>query len=363
MAGELVSVKQKLQTFRGLLDRQLPEIQKAVPKHIDPGRMVRAILTVFARTPKLLDCTPASVMGAVMQAANYGLELDPNMGQAYLVPYKTTCQLIIGYQGMITMALRVREVKSVVARCVYEKDYFEHELGLDEVLIHKPHRGEDRGALVAVYAVAKLQSDGDREPTPIFEVMWRDQVDAIRKRSRASGDGPWVTDYDAMARKTVIRRIAKFLPKSSELAAVVDREERFERGDDLDTDGIVDEVLQEQPALEGQAVAGVLPAAQPSALDELAGKLTQGQPEPEKVAPAASSAAAPASQAAPPVVHDPRPAAPPSPTARDTARAAQASRHEVPRAHKADRASTAPEITDKDIPFGLGEGREPGAEG
>lgn len=346
--AELVPAKQKLQGMRALLAKQQGEIMKAIPRGIDAQRFVRAALTVFARTPKLLDCTQNSVLGAVMQAAQLGLELDPGMGQAYLVPYGRECVMITGYQGLVALAMRTPDVKSVIARAVYEKDFFEYELGLNERLVHKPTADPEKGTLTYVYAIAKLV---DRDGmVPVFEVMSAKEVNAIRARSRAKDSGPWVTDYEMMARKTGVRRLSKWLPKSTDFGRAIAAEDRFEMGKPGDgIDEMVDEMLQEPP-LEGEVVSGGSqqpgqPAAtekpEPSSLDKLSDKIAETVPKQDKGSPSsgespknameALGATPPAKAAKPTVEHDPRPDAPVSPTARDLSRQEQASRHEVPR--------------------------------
>jgi recombination protein RecT len=231
--SELVPIKQKALTIRELLNKQQNELARAVPRHIDPARFLRTTLTVIMQNQKLLDCTPQSIVGAMMQAGAWGLELDPGLGQAYLVPYfdrrndRNLAQLQIGYQGMIALALRSQQVKKIIARAVYEKDVFHYSFGLEEKLEHVPSDADDPGPLVYVYAVAALDSDKQ------FDVMSKAEVEKVRKRSRAADSGPWVTDYDSMAKKTVVRRLCKFLPKSTELAQVIAREERFERGEEI----------------------------------------------------------------------------------------------------------------------------------
>ena len=395
--AELVPAKQKLVQMRALLGKQQNEIAKAIPRGLDAQRFVRAVLTVFARTPKLLDCTPQSVLAAVMQAAQLGLELDPGMGQAYLVPYGNQCQMITGYQGLVTLAMRTPDVKSVVARAVYEKDFFEYELGLNERLVHKPSADADKGALTFVYGVAKLV---DRDGmVPVFEVMSRKEVDAIRARSRAKDSGPWVTDYEMMSRKTVVRRLSKWLPKSTDFGRAIAAEDRFEMGA-TGRDGVeqmVDELMQEPP-IETKAIEGSTGSTEPttSSLDQLADKMAGDKtspppttasaqpvqkPAPEKTAQDAPQTTKPAQSPSPKPEFDPRPDAPPSPLARDLAKAEQASRHEVPRAHQpkkpaaaqgpAPQAAAPPpaeadgEMTSDEIDWGsnIGRQREPGEEG
>jgi recombination protein RecT len=108
---------------------------------------------------------------------------------------------------------------------VYEKDVYKYSLGLNPTIVHEPSPDPDRGPLVAVYAVARM-SDGTFE----FRWMWMYEVEAIRARSRAGTSGPWVTDYEMMAWKTVIRRLCKYLPRTVDLAKALDMDERVDSG-------------------------------------------------------------------------------------------------------------------------------------
>jgi recombination protein RecT len=306
---QMMTTKDKIATVRQLVERQLPEIRRAVPRGIDPQRFARVALTTFQNVPALLDCTPASLLGAVMQAAAWGLELDPVLGMAYLIPYREKCQLIIGYQGLIELARRSGDVRNVIARAVYANDKFEYRYGTTEVCIHEPFRGAERGELAFVYAVASLAT-GEK----VFDVMDMHEVERHRDRSMAKNSGPWKTDYEAMAKKTVVRRLCKFLPRSVELGQALQLDEQADRAEqDL---GTIIEVEQ-------------APTGKPASLDQLAATL----PEPEPVAVPAAAPPAPA-PAPRPVAHDPRPSPPPAPTARDEARATQAAAHERPRAHR-----------------------------
>lgn len=261
--SQLVPIKERALTIRSLLDKQAGELSRAVPRHIDPARFLRTTLTVVMQNQKLLDCTPQSIVGAMMQAGAWGLELDPGLGQAYLVPYydrrkdRTVAQLQIGYQGMIELAMRSTKVRRIMARAVYEKDVFAYSFGLEEKLEHVPSSEPDPGPLTFVYAVATLD-EGEKQ----FDVMSRADVEKVRGRSRAGNDGPWVTDFDAMAKKTVVRRLCKYLPKSTELAQVIDREERFERGEDVIDVGEFTTVENDAPVAEAE------PAPAPSLLEQ-----------------------------------------------------------------------------------------------
>ncbi len=213
-----------IDNIRNLLEAAKPKLAEVTPKHLTPDRLMRVAIATMSRTPKLLECTPASLLNSVMQAAQLGLEPGSALGECYLVPYKTTCQLIVGYRGLISLARRSGQIASIEAHVVHQKDKFNCRYGIDAKLDHEPDWSADPGPMVAVYAVAKL-TDGSVQT----EVMTKAQVDAIRKRSKSANDGPWVTDYNEMARKTVVRRIAKYLPLSVEMAEAL----ALEDGDEV----------------------------------------------------------------------------------------------------------------------------------
>jgi recombination protein RecT len=202
-----------------LLEKMRPAIAQALPKHISPDRIARIALTAIRSNPKLAECSPQSFLGSLLQASQLGLEVNTPLGQAYLIPYGNVCTLVVGYQGMMDLGRRSGMVKAIYAHAVRENDEFNYELGLEPKLKHIPAEG-DRGKLTHVYAVARL-TDGE----PIFTVLTVAEVELYRSRSRAANNGPWVTDYEAMALKTAVRRIFKWLPKSAEMALAASLDE------------------------------------------------------------------------------------------------------------------------------------------
>lgn len=229
--GEIVPRKSGPPTLDQLLDRMKPEIARALPRHVNPDRMARIALTALRTTPKLGQCTPESFLGCIVQAAQLGLEVNTPLGHGYLLPFEdrkrgvVQCQLIVGYQGFMDLARRSGLVKAIYAFPVYERDEFSWRLGLDPSIEHKPSTLEDRGKLTYVYAVAKLEGG-----EPIFTVLSRSEIERYRARSRASSNGPWVTDFEAMALKTAIRRLFRWLPKSAEMARASELDEAPETG-------------------------------------------------------------------------------------------------------------------------------------
>ncbi len=204
-------------------------LSRALPTGLSSTRFARIISTELSKTPALEQCTPPSVLGAVMTAAQLGLEFGP-LGHAYLVPFNDNktgekkCTLIIGYRGMIDLSRRTRQLRSIVARPVHERDDFDFQYGSDERVVHRPALTGDRGKVLAYYGVAQLEGAGQ-----VLHVMSVTDVDRFRRRSatqREKPSGPWVTDFDAMACKTVIRRMWPWLPSTVEAAQAIESDEK-----------------------------------------------------------------------------------------------------------------------------------------
>jgi recombination protein RecT len=226
----------KAASIRGLLEKSKKQMALALPKHLSADRLLRVAMTSIQKNPKLLDCTQQSLLACVMTCAQLGLEPDQFLGQAYLVPFKDTkkgivvCTLIPGYRGYIALARRSGEVKSVSAQVVYENDDFVLQYGIDEKLTHTPAEG-DRGEAKGAYVIFKYKDGGYS-----FDYMSKSDIEKIRKRSKSANDGPWVTDWDEMAKKTVIKRHSKVTPLSVELQTAIaleDRANNQEAQDDL----------------------------------------------------------------------------------------------------------------------------------
>lgn len=179
-------------------------------------RFLQVAVNATVKTPALLNCDRNSFLNALMQLASFGL--NPDGRNAHMIPYGKTCTLIIDYKGLVTLALRSPRVSKVEAFVVYKNDTFRLTNGEVEHIVDNPFG--DRGEVVGYYAVCQF-NDGVKK----FEVMSKAEVDAVRKRSRASNNGPWVTDYDEMAKKTVFKRLTKWLPVTPELTAAVQKDD------------------------------------------------------------------------------------------------------------------------------------------
>lgn len=200
------------------------QIGNALPKFLDTDRFVRSAISDFRLNPALQECSVPSVLGFYMQAAMCGLEPASVLGQCYPVPFNNRktgakeCQFIIGYRGMASIARRSGEVLSIDAKIVHEKDTFELVYGLASNITHIPYLEGDPGAMIGAYCIVKFK-DGSHQ----FEYMPKFKIDEHRKRSKSSNFGPWVTDYEEMAKKTVFRSIFKWLPISIETIAAAER--------------------------------------------------------------------------------------------------------------------------------------------
>lgn len=230
-----VAESKKPKTLKDLVQQMEGQFAKALPKVITPDRFTRIALTALSSNPNLMECDRNSFLGALMNAAQLGLEPNTPLGQAYLIPYKNTkrgiteCQFQIGYKGLLDLAYRSGEVATVQAQIVYENDKFEYELGLEPKLVHIPADGE-RGAAVRVYAVFKLKNGGYS-----FEVMSMDDVKRhAQKYSKAFSSGPWQTNFEEMAKKTVLKKVLKYAPIRSDF--IVDAVQKDDTAPKYDMD-------------------------------------------------------------------------------------------------------------------------------
>lgn len=214
------------------------QVALALPRHVSPDRLIRTVISEFRNNKGLLDCQKESVLKCVIAASQLGLELGM-LGNAYLVPFKAQCQLIIGYKGMIELARRSGQVLGIRAHVVDEADEFSFELGLNPSVRHKP-ADKKTGNMTYVYAVAQLKDGGYH-----FEVMSRDDVHKIAFKDPNRVSKIWKDHFDEMAKKTAIRRLFKYLPVSSELSMAVTMDERAEAGLDIQIDSSVLDVDSE----------------------------------------------------------------------------------------------------------------------
>lgn len=247
------------QTFEEALQQNAERIRQAAGTLMDGGRLMSLALIAVGKTPSLATCTMQSLMQAVLDCARYGLE--PDGVQAAIVPRKGVASAMPMYQGLVTIAFDEPTLEALEARTVREGDEFEVQLGSHPRIVHRPLFGTVKGAPaqgIAYYAVAHMRGHAT------FEVMSVAEVELIRMRSQARG-GPWDTDYDEMAKKTVLKRLLKKLPKrSTRLRGVIEHDNTIEAelaNDTSDDNGRVPDSIAEGPAVTTRALPPPAPAA------------------------------------------------------------------------------------------------------
>jgi recombination protein RecT len=210
----------------GTLDRvlksQMPAIQSVISKALTPEALARLCLTAMRsskQAEKVLACTGTSIAKAFMDCAEISLSPQPSMGQCCFVPYKNELAFQVEYRGFIALAKRSGQVSFITADVVRQGDEFGFERGTSQFLRHVP-KGD--GEATHYYAMVWFK-DGSRD----FRVMTKAQIEKHRDRYAKGldrSDSPWVTAFDQMAMKTVIRQLCKYLELSPELtkAAVID---------------------------------------------------------------------------------------------------------------------------------------------
>ena len=214
------SLEKNKKELMSLVQKMEPAIKKALPSVITPERFTRMALSAISSNPKLQACDSTTFLAAMMQAAQLGLEPNTPLGQAYIIPYGNNAQFQIGYKGLIDLAYRSGQVSIVDAQVVYENDTFEYELGLDPKLVHKPALS-NRGKPILYYAMFRTKDGGFG-----FQVMsYDDCIAHARKYSKSYSSGPWQSNFDEMAKKTVLKKALKYAPLKSDFARAVSADE------------------------------------------------------------------------------------------------------------------------------------------
>lgn len=249
---------EKPQSVKDLIEIRMPEIQKVLPSVISPQQFLRLTLNAIQSTPHLMECTMPSFYGAVMQCAQLGLKPNVN-GEAYLIPFKNNkkggayeCQFIVGYKGLMLLARRSGEVANIDAQTVYENDEFDLSYGFDPMLVHKPYLKGDRGKPVGFYATVMLKDGGKSA----YYMTVEDAQKYGKRYSKAYNNSPWMTDFEAMAKKSCLRQVLKYAPMSTDVDGAIRTDEKvlkFEENRELDG-GIV-EIEEDEPTAEDIAEA------------------------------------------------------------------------------------------------------------
>lgn len=238
-AAEQPAVKlTKNMTIADMIRVLEPEIRKALPSVLTPERFTRMALSALNNTPKLAECTPMSFIAALMNAAQLGLEPNTPLGQAYLIPYQNRkagileCQFQIGYKGYIDLAYRTGQIQMIQARVVYAGDEFDYEFGLNPRLVHRLGSGE-KGEIRYIYGIFQLTNGGCG-----FEVCNKADMDAFAQKysqSFTKDFSPWKSNYEDMAKKTMVKRALKYAPIQSDFGRAMSLDEsiKMELGVDM----------------------------------------------------------------------------------------------------------------------------------
>ena len=195
--------------------------------------MLQALYTECQQTPALLKCTPVSLFGAVIRAAQMGLQLGGALGQCYLIPFGNRATLVPGYKGYIQLVNRSGQTGVISARTVYDGDEFSVEYGTEDRIVHRPGSYPTAEAVAKRKAVAYYATCKTRHGSP-FVVLTRPEAEVHRDKFALSKNGPWKDHFDEMAKKTCIIKLCKMLPMSAELQMATEMDDAYETGEPVD---------------------------------------------------------------------------------------------------------------------------------
>lgn len=216
--------QRKQDTVRGLLKSMEGEIKNALPAYLPVEKFIRTALTAINSNPDLAECTQDSLLAAIMNSAQLGLEFNTPLGEAYLIPYKnkktgiTTVNFQLGYQGLLKLAYNTGQFKRITAREVRANEAFDFDYGTGEIT-HKPCLTGDSGDVIGYYAIYQTKDGGQ-------DVFYMSKDDARNygikfSKSFNYSDSPWQTNFDAMAKKSALIQVLKYAPKAIESQALV----------------------------------------------------------------------------------------------------------------------------------------------
>lgn len=213
-----------------LLKKFQLKISSVVPKHVQEVVILNAVMNSVRKNPKLLNCSNGSMLSAIMCCAETGLVPDNPLQLCHLVPFKGQVIWIPGYRGLVELARRSGEIGDVDSDVACINDEFYYERGLNQNIVHKPNL-RDRGEMTHFYAIMWYLDSRIRAK---FEVMTFEEVERIRDSSPGRNNDPWRLHFSEQARKTVLKRLMKTAPLSSQLALAINQDNLAETGSDLE---------------------------------------------------------------------------------------------------------------------------------
>lgn len=214
--NNLTQTQRKQDTVRGLLKSMEGEIKNALPSYLPVEKFIRTALTAINSNPKLASCSQESLLAAIMNSAQLGLEFNTPLGEAYLIPYGNKVNFQLGYQGLLKLAYNTGQFKRITAREVRENEDFDINYGTGEIS-HKPCLTGDSGDVIGYYAIYQTKDGGQ-------DVFYFSKADAERYGktfSQSYNSGPWKTNFDAMAKKSALIQVLKYAPKAIESQTLV----------------------------------------------------------------------------------------------------------------------------------------------
>lgn len=221
--NKLATVEAEYGSAADFINGIMSQIRQVAVRSIEPSHFAGVCISMFQRTPKLLECTVDSVLSGILTGAQTGLELDGPRGHAWLIPFGKVAQFVAGYKGYVHLGYQSERVLKITAAVVRKGDEFDYAKGGSPFIHHKP-KGST-GEMTHAYAVCKLKGDDE----PLFEVLDAEAIDRRRRRSKAKDDGPWKTDEEAMWKKTAVRALSPWIP-SPDVQSLASMEDRFEMG-------------------------------------------------------------------------------------------------------------------------------------
>jgi recombination protein RecT len=205
------------------LTARISQLAKCCPSGITPEAMIQVASLIVRKTPKLQECDPATIFTSMLDAGSLGFSLNTVQGECYLIPRfnkntgKTECSMQPGYRGLAKLVRGNGKVEYIVAHVVHKNDVFKVALAPEPVITHEPCLTGDRGPMIAVYSMVKFISG-----SVIYDYMLKEDVEKIRKTSQSPNGNFWSNHYDEMAKKTILKRHAKSLDQSPELAKAIE---------------------------------------------------------------------------------------------------------------------------------------------
>ena len=311
-ANNLPAVQTQQALIKSNIEKGQEEMFKILPSHVNKERFIKSAMLVAYNNEKIQQCTPVSIVAAVYNAAELGLDFTAAKGHAYMVPFGREAKFMPGFRGLMELCRRSGLVKSIEAHVVHSQDTFELAYGTDKHLTHIPFLMGDPGEVIGAYALAELQNG-----VKVFEFMPLVELKKVRNSSRAKDSGPWTQWTEEMYKKTVVRRLFKYLPSSPDLDKALEADNDLYTLPDGDGRPAPAPMIGPTDTTPEPTTDPVTPAAPPAATPPPRKRRTKAEIEAERMAAANTGATPPPEQTPPPMAPPPTPPAATPPAAPD----------------------------------------------